>query len=76
MTITSLKITPETYPIYLAIPGIVHVPLMNINRMHVVFLELGKVGYLEEREFHEFYKYVGAPSLTKPTTVERLPFKE
>lgn len=75
MTITSLKITPETYLIYLAIPNIVHVPLMNINRMHVI-LELGKVGYLEEREFHEFYKYVGEPSLTKPTTVERLPFKE
>jgi len=71
MTITSLKITPETYSIYLTIPGIEHYSLMMVNRMHVI-IQLGKVGYLEEREFHELYKYVGSPSLTKPTAIERL----
>lgn len=72
--ITSLKITPETYAVYLAIPGVLHHPLITVNRTHIVFdpsLRNG-VGYFEERDFHEKYKFITSPSPLKPTEIERI----
>ncbi len=73
--IQALKITPETYNIYLLLPLPSHLDLKLINNKFIVFdtsLPTGH-GWFEKRDFDRFYKVFGKLSKTKLTPVIKLP---
>ena len=78
--IKALKITPQTYPVYLATPGIPHLELVTINDLFLVYdpekMPTGAYGLLNENDFRCRYKFVDTVSFTDFTEVERLPLED
>ena len=76
----ALKITPQTYPVYLATPGIQHLDLAIINDLFLVWdpekMVYGGYGWLNEKDFNERYKFVDTVSFTDFTEIERLPIED
>jgi hypothetical protein len=72
----ALKITPDTYDIYLALPAVSHHPLQMINDCFIVREKNAAPtdwNWFEERDFHKWFKWVEAPSEDKFSDVITVP---
>lgn len=71
-TMEALKVTPDTYDLYLALPAETHHPLQMINNCFVVREKNAAPGdwsWFEERDFHKYFKWLEEPSQKSFTTV-------
>lgn len=77
----ALKITPETYEVYLSLPAGHHWDLQKVNNCFIVReknAEPANWAWFEEKDFHEWFKFdINPPSKEGFTRVVALPeFKD
>lgn len=79
--LSALKIVPGSYETYLALPkpGRFPLNLPAVNRQFLVYdpeLPNGPWGLFDELDFRRNYKFIGKPSMSEMTPIERVDLQE